>query len=341
MRFSVLSILPLLIACGDKDDTPDDILDDTGDTGDTGDPPANFDPEATICGQVTFADDSGCDESMSLPATVDVISVLEGERACAGGDTAWIEWEDELVDQPEVQAGGWFESHVGPGNYGIEGRAEYCDDCEGVTVEEGAECAEVTLVLRNPPAVDAPNVYLYPEDPTLVSVKLRAGRARDISASDPPYSDGWDVMAHPDGLLDTAWGERDYLFYELGRYNDFQREEGWCVDGRLAVDDMAAVLEEMGFLPNEVDDFVEFWDLAWTVRRPVTVYPQIDNLPALRIAPAPDHLARVWFVVEKGCAPDLVEPLFPVTERVGYHAAEWGLAVLPPLPGANVFPWAE
>jgi hypothetical protein len=323
MRFTIPAILPMLFACGDKDDTA----------------PPEYDPEATICGRVVFADDSGCDESVSLPGTVDVISVLDGERACAGGDTAWIEWEDEVVDHPEVQPGGWFESFVGAGLYGIEGRADYCDDCEGVTVEEGAACSEVTLVLRNPPAVDAPNVYLYPEEPTLVSVRLR-GRAKDISASDPPYGDGWEVMAHPDGLLETPWGERDYLFYELGRYDRFQRDEGWCVDGGLAVDDMAAVLEAMGFLPGEVDDFVEFWDLAWTVRRPVTVYPQLWDLPQLRISPAPDHLARVWFAVEAGCQPGLDEPVFPVTERVGYHAAEWGLAVLPPLPGANVFPWA-
>jgi hypothetical protein len=87
-----------------------------------------------------------------------------------------------------------------------------------------------------------------------------------------------------------------------------------------------------------VADFVDFWDAAWLVRRPVTVYPQLENLPPLRIEPPPDHLARVWFVVEDGCAPGLAEPELPVFDRTGYHAAEWGLAVMPPLPGANVVP---
>jgi hypothetical protein len=322
-RFLPLLALPLC-ACGDK-------TDDTG----------RWDPEASICGRVVGGD-SGCAES-PLPETVDIYTIAEGTTVCADHDeywydTGWEDWHDTLVEEAVVDEEGYFSGHVEPGEYGVSAEVGPCEACEGIEIPfDVPGCTEVELVLSNPPEVDAPNVYLYPEVPTRVRVRL-PGLARQITAADPPYPQGWDVLAHPDGYLQTPWGGRDYLFYELGHFTDYTRDEGWCVDGRFAVDDMATALEAMGFLPQEVADFVDFWDAGWTVRRPVTVYPQLENLPPLRIEPPPDNLARVWFVVEDGCAPGLVEPELPVFPRSGYHAAEWGLAVMPPLPGANVVP---
>ncbi|MFH1469315.1 MAG: hypothetical protein ABIO70_33330 [Pseudomonadota bacterium] len=301
----------------------------------------HWDPDAAICGRV-IGGDSGC-ASSPLPETVSVHTIAEGTTVCADYDEYWYDtgyqdWHDTLVDEAVVDAEGYFSAHVDPGDYGLSTWIGPCEACEGVSVPyDVPTCTQVELVLSNPPEMDAPNVYLYPEVPTEVRVRL-PGLARKITAVDPPYPQGWDVLAMPDGRLHTPWGERDYLFYELGHFSDFDHEEGWCVDGQFAVDDMASALEAMGFLPNEVADFVDFWDAAWTVRRPVTVYPQLHELLPLKIEPAPDHLARAWFVVEAGCAPGLTEPALPVFERSGYHAAEWGLAVMPPLPGANVVP---
>jgi hypothetical protein len=211
-----------------------------------------------------------------------------------------------------------------------------CYDCEGATASSEG-CAEVNLEVRFRVPADAPNIYLYPEEPS--AVKVRLPRPERITASDPPYPDhGWEVLAFPDGQLATIDGPRDYLFYEVQvPASDFQRRQGWCVEGHLAQASIETAMEHMGFLDHEIADFSEFWDASFPIAPWITVYPQRDDeLTWLRIRPEPDHLLRAWFVIDAGCHPTepaLLEPM----DRSGYHAAEWGLAALPPLKGADQF----
>jgi len=68
-----------------------------------------------------------------------------------------------------------------------------------------------------------PNIYLYPKVTTKIFVTVKPNG--EITASIPPYTNGWNVLAHPDGTIEDTDG---YLFYEAEvsiRHSD----KGWCV----------------------------------------------------------------------------------------------------------------
>jgi len=316
-------LLPVVaLACGDEDSKTDD----TGEY-----PPFEFSDDATICGTVELTNtDTGCSE---MPASVNVSAVLEDMSACAWRDTGMPREWGELVDEPAV-VGNHFESFVEAGDYGVWVRDSECDGCLSVTTADG-ECQEVTLTVRQRIYVDAPNVYLYPTEPTFTRVRLPDPEA--LTATWPDYPrQGWSVLANPDGQLESRVGVHDYLFYELAFDKErFQREEGWCVPGPLGQESIEQAMELYGFRDNEIDDFAEFWDGEFPRAPWITVYPQVDTLPWIGVNPEPDSFLRAWFVLRDGCHP-VDAPVIEPAERWGFHAAEWGVAALPPLEGAQV-----
>ena len=306
----VISLI-FILACGDKDDTA------AGDTG-TATPLSQG-----VSGEISKG------EYCDMPSTIDIWTAKEESSPCSWRpefDTGFAEgsWTDnvgEVTDSPSA-ADGTFRSALEEGDY----EARYISDCYGCvnfSVAEGA-VTDVTLDLRETMYADAPNIYLYPMEPTGVSVRL--SEARHIVAADPDYpTGGWQVMAMPDGQLYSADGPADFLFYEItmapGR---LQRDTGWCIEGHLAQASIEASMAQAGFLYDEIVDFSDFWDAYWPDAEWMTVYPQTTRLGALRIHPQPDNLLRLWFVVEDGCAP--VEPAsLPQVPRQGFHAAEWGV----------------
>lgn len=284
-------------------------------------PSYEYDTGSNLCGTI--------DAPGSAPAVtgVAVMEVLDGKTACVGGDTGGSGgWWGEIVAEPAVD-GDHFQATVEPGSYGIE---VYTDGdwggCGAAEVTDTTTCsADVVIEVAEMIYVDKPNVYLYPETPTRIDVRIPAWRR--ITESEPRYPvDGWKVTAFPDGRLATPVGQRDYLFYELNADTSrFQTDAGWCVRGGAAQASIEEVMDDLGFLPNEIADFADAWDPEFPAAEWMTVYPQIDTLTGLRIDPAPDNLLRAWFVVANGC--QAVEaPVIERVDRAGYHAAEWGIA---------------
>jgi hypothetical protein len=280
-----------------------------------------FDTGSNLCGTIS--------RPTGAPAAsgVNVLSVLDGAEPCAGGDTGGSSaWWDEIVASP-VPDGDRFEATVDPGTYGVE---VYTDGdyagCAAAEVADRSTCsADILVELGYEVQADKPNIYLYPTEPTDISVRIPAWRR--ITESEPRYPmDGWRVTAEPDGTLETSAGPRDYLFYEMKfDAQRFQHDEGWCVPGNLAQASIEDAMADMGFLQPEIDDFSEAWDSEFPPAPWMTVYPQVQDLAELRIFPAPDALLRAWFVVTDGCRPVAAPQITPVA-RTGYHAAEWGVA---------------
>lgn len=60
-----------------------------------------------------------------------------------------------------------------------------------------------------------PVIYLYPEEPTEVTVTL--DYSGELTYTYPAYGDGWTVTAYPDGTLIDADG-KEYSYLLMFRY---------------------------------------------------------------------------------------------------------------------------
>ncbi|MFH2006789.1 MAG: hypothetical protein ABI333_09415 [bacterium] len=171
----------------------------------------------------------------------------------------------------------------------------------------------------------APNLYLYPETTTDISVTLDFPLGGQVVESEPPYWDGWRVRVDPDGLIDGRFG---YLFYEAKLPRRAQTEQGWVLDGRELDTALRGLITRLGFRGREVDDFVEYWAPELTGFPWLAVYPlEPESLVTLTITPAPERIRRVLLLVRplehplSLPAPPTPEPL----SREGYTAFEWGV----------------
>lgn len=175
---------------------------------------------------------------------------------------------------------------------------------------------------------EKPVIYLYPERETLVSVKLDfAGR---LTAVYPEYSDGWRVLARPDGTLKDPVTGREYycLFWEGVADTCYDFSEGFSVAG----EDTAAFLEDalarLGLTDREANEFI----IYWAPRMEGNAYNLISfqqeaytDSALLEIDPKPDTLIRVFMAWKALDEPMDIEPQeLTSPEREGFTVVEWG-----------------
>ena len=177
--------------------------------------------------------------------------------------------------------------------------------------------------------VDKPNIYLYPQVTTQVSVELQFQKGNFLVVSDPDYGSGWNVTVEPDGLIDGKYG---FLFYEATVGTGFQMDKGHNV----SVDDLESwllsALPAYGLNETETKDFVDFWCYNLPLAQWYRFYPQYEVIVAqqigLSIVPKPDSLLRLWFVITPADEPaNLAEPDIVPFNRQGFTAVEWGVVV--------------
>lgn len=203
-----------------------------------------------------------------------------------------------------------------------------------------------------------PVVYLYPEKPMEVAVKIDVPVAFVHSA--PQYADGWRVVASPDGELkdlqpyltdcpayrinDKALnyaqdaclkGTYPYLYWSGGvrsvAYPDLRR--GWIVsrDGLNAF--LSSKLDEVGFNQKEKSDFMEYW-LPELLSRSGAYYRisflqtrEMNLMIPLEVTPRPESVFRLFLdysvLQDQGSAG--IEPqVLEKVERRGFTLVEWG-----------------
>lgn len=174
-----------------------------------------------------------------------------------------------------------------------------------------------------------PVIYLYPENPTLVDVKV--GAKVEISEPFYPQATGWQkVWAEPSGQLTYQGKKYDSLFWEgigYGKYPSIQ--SGVVVARAEALSTMRRHLKELGLNEKESADFVEYWQnyipnkafvrLTWFNTE------ELDILAPLKVVPKPDTVIRVfldmagsdeWF--------DLPAQDLSSIPRRGFTLVEWG-----------------
>jgi len=179
-----------------------------------------------------------------------------------------------------------------------------------------------------------PAVYLYPEKPTELNVRLKVDGK--ITVSDPAYNEstGWNVKALPDGTLEK-WGAEQldqfpYLYYEADLLNVPIPQEGWVVGKSEVQNRISTVLNTIGFNDKEISDFLAYW-LPKLNEKPyyfITLLPEdvINTKEALTFSVKPETLIRTRVVFEGLDAPVSVKPpaTIPTHKRVGFTVTDWG-----------------
>lgn len=170
-----------------------------------------------------------------------------------------------------------------------------------------------------------PVIYLYPVQPTNVSVKVGA----QITKSEPVYDNGWNVLANPSGLLKLDGKNYDYLFWEGIGQQYPEIKEGQVVKKENVKSTLENNLKDLGLNAKESADFMEFWlpkmpdskfvRLTWFGTR------EMNQLAPLSVNPKPDTIIRV-FLDFQGMDQfvNLTAQKLSAPERKGFTLIEWG-----------------
>lgn len=176
-----------------------------------------------------------------------------------------------------------------------------------------------------------PVIYLYPQEPLEISVKLDF--KGELTCTYPLYEDGWRIKAYPDGTLENPSDGREYsyLFWEGSSQADYDMSKGFVVKG----EDTAAFLQEklalLGLLPKEYNEFIVYW-LPKMQENPYNLITfqteRYTEHARLVITPEPDSILRVFMVYQPLEEPvSIDEPLLTGFVREGFTVVEWGGAM--------------
>ncbi len=178
-----------------------------------------------------------------------------------------------------------------------------------------------------------PNIYLYPEKKTDITVEF--GLPALLTQTIPDYNGIWQVTVWPDGrLIDgTSGDEAGYLFYESETDPAlFTYDNGWVIPADDRSEQFNRVLGQYGFNTKETSDFTEFWTEKLPSGVDYIMVPQmtqaVDTAMPVKITPKPDKCYRMWFafVPFKGNRP--AQPVIEAMDRDGYTVIEWGGFIL-------------
>jgi hypothetical protein len=178
--------------------------------------------------------------------------------------------------------------------------------------------------------VRKPNIYLYPQTKSIISVKLVFPSGGTLLESKPAYKSGWAVEAEHSGKIN---GQYDYLFYEAQTPDEYQYNTGWVINKDSLTIFFKSNLAAIGFNEREIKDFIEYWIPRLSNYSYYFIYPQfsndIDKVIKLKIGKTPDSLLRLFYVIKgsERSENNLLEPVIPKFERKGFVVTEWGVVL--------------
>ena len=190
---------------------------------------------------------------------------------------------------------------------------------------------DVIPVSPNQGYIAKPVIYLYPEEETVISVKL--GNPEKLTCVYPNYNDGWIVKAYPNGTLVDEQAGRTYysLYYESNstkKYNE-NLEEGFVIKKENIVEFLEEKLAILGLNDRETEEFIIYWlprlqQNNYIYVRFETMEEIEENMPLI-ISQNPDTLIRIlmeWKGLNEYT--NVKEQLLNPVTRNGYTVVEWG-----------------
>jgi hypothetical protein len=177
-------------------------------------------------------------------------------------------------------------------------------------------------------------LYLYPQGPAGVGVRVKVGRP--VFNSNLPYQDGWNVVALPNGTMITTAGLLDKITYDYAAPVTIP-SEGYVVPRDKLTDLLTRYATTLGLTERESADFISHWE-----KTVPTTYPYIfvshyqgkdaQEILPLAIEPKPDTLLQVVMVFKPLSTPPSLSPtlppIHPFPPRTGFTAVEWSGVVI-------------
>ena len=194
---------------------------------------------------------------------------------------------------------------------------------------------DVAAVKSETPSIDItrygkPVIYLYPERPTDVTVRLDVNGT--IVKSVPDYSlsaHGWSVRALPSGRLVEGDGRAyPYLFWEADVALAVP-DNGFVVASKDVNQFLRSKLAFLGLSDTESAAFIKYWSPRMKEHPYCFVRfagSEYENTARLSVDPAPDTGIRVFMVFRPLASPISVpeQTLQPGPARKGFVVVEWG-----------------
>jgi hypothetical protein len=176
---------------------------------------------------------------------------------------------------------------------------------------------------------EKPVIYLYPEEETVISVKL--DYKGDLTCTYPHYQGGkgWEnLTVSPDGTIRKDGKEFYCLYWEGRGMADYDFSKGFCVKGEDSAVFLEAVLPQMGLNAREANEFIIYWlpRLEQNSYNVISFQQEAYTETApLEVSPTPDSMLRV-FMAFYGCNSyvEMVPQEFEAFQRVGFTVVEWG-----------------
>jgi len=173
-----------------------------------------------------------------------------------------------------------------------------------------------------------PVIYLYPTEPTEVTVYLEFSGVLDITY--PEYNDKWVVTAYPDGTLINHRDDREYsyLFWEGHGSADYDLSKGFVVKGEDTALFLQSKLSYIGLLPKEYNEFIVYW-LPLMQNNPYNLITfqneAYTDTAELNVIPTPDSVLRVFMAFTPlDEIIEIEEQILIPFNRAGFTVIEWG-----------------
>lgn len=191
------------------------------------------------------------------------------------------------------------------------------DDCEE---EEFRDTFPIAL---------KPNIYIYPEEESFLSITLEFPKGGRVIASIPEYGNGWSFSVNPEGIIDNDY---EFLFYESSQPDVWQIKKGWCINKAKLSEFFTSNLREFGFVGREIEDFNDYWVPRFQTSEYYCFYPQdksiLDRVIEINVSTEPDNILRLFYLVEESVIDKSTSLLTPEIEefsRDGFYITEWGV----------------
>lgn len=237
-----------------------------------------------------------------------------------------FEWQESLVDHmmsEEEERPDWLK--------------DYEDALKPRDAEDSSPVDYMQIRMGSDINCYKPNIYIYGEEGTAFTFSFAEPLL--LTKTLPDYGDSWKVEIGADGklIVDDQEGY-DFLFYESRTIPGiFQTKAGFYVKAEERRAQFEEILGEYELNPQEIQDFIEFWDEMLDRDKDYLMFPQgteaVDEaMPIVIDGAQMDHYFRLWFCFQEAGDRDVSELMHPEIVAASHEQTalvEWGGMILP------------